>query len=82
MDHTDKQRTGFASADVQVDAALLATQPPAHYGTRKTRRLLNTVDRTGKVLNLFTSEAPVWGISEISQVLQIPRSTAYIGRPR
>lgn len=39
--------------------------------------MLNTIDRTGKVLNLFTPESPTWGVSEIAAALQIPKSTTF-----
>lgn len=39
--------------------------------------MLNTIDRTGKVLNLFTAERPEWGVTEIAAMLQLPKSTTF-----
>jgi DNA-binding IclR family transcriptional regulator len=39
--------------------------------------MLNTIDRTGKVLDLFTSGSPTWGVSEIATVLNLPKSTTF-----
>lgn len=39
--------------------------------------MLNTIDRTGKVLDLFTTAAPEWGITEIAKTLGLPTSTAF-----
>jgi DNA-binding IclR family transcriptional regulator len=39
--------------------------------------MLNTIDRTGKVLDLFTSETPTWGVSEMAGVLGLPTSTTF-----
>ncbi|WP_396909159.1 IclR family transcriptional regulator [Mycolicibacterium sp.] len=39
--------------------------------------MLNTIDRTGKVLDLFTIAAPEWGITEIAKTLGLPTSTAF-----
>jgi DNA-binding IclR family transcriptional regulator len=38
---------------------------------------LNTIDRTGKVLDLFTAETPEWGVTEIAAVLGLPKSTTF-----
>lgn len=38
---------------------------------------LNTVDKVGKVLDLFTLERPDWGVSEVSAELGMPRSSAH-----
>lgn len=38
---------------------------------------LNTVDKVGKVLDLFTLERPDWGVSEVAAELGIPRSSAH-----
>jgi hypothetical protein len=35
--------------------------------------LLNTIDRTGKVLNLFTAETPEWGVTEVATTLELQR---------
>jgi DNA-binding IclR family transcriptional regulator len=39
--------------------------------------LLNTIDRTGKVLNLFTPETPEWGVTEVATTLGLPTSTTF-----
>jgi DNA-binding IclR family transcriptional regulator len=39
--------------------------------------LLNTIDRTGKVLNLFTAETPEWGVTEVATTLDLPTSTTF-----
>jgi DNA-binding IclR family transcriptional regulator len=39
--------------------------------------LLNTIDRTGKVLNLFTAEAPDWGVTEVAAALDLAKSTTF-----
>jgi len=39
--------------------------------------LLNSIDRTGKVLNLFTTEAPGWGVTEAATTLGWPKSTTF-----
>jgi len=39
--------------------------------------LLNTIDRTGKVLNLFTAEVPDWGVTEVALMLGLPKSTTF-----
>jgi DNA-binding IclR family transcriptional regulator len=45
--------------------------------SRKARDLLNTIDRTGKVLNLFTAETPEWGVTEVATTLDLPTSTTF-----
>ena len=39
--------------------------------------MLNTIDRTGKVLNLFTAETPEWGVTEVAATLRVPKSTTF-----
>jgi DNA-binding IclR family transcriptional regulator len=39
--------------------------------------LLNTINRTGKVLNLFTAETPEWGVTELATTLGLPKSTTF-----
>ncbi len=39
--------------------------------------VLNTIDRTGKVLDLFTAATPEWGVTEIAKTLRLPTSTAF-----
>jgi DNA-binding IclR family transcriptional regulator len=39
--------------------------------------LLNTIDRTGKVLNLFTAQTPEWGVTEVATQLGLPKSTTF-----
>lgn len=38
---------------------------------------LNTVDKVGRVLDLFGPHAPEWGVSEVAARLAIPRSSAH-----
>jgi DNA-binding IclR family transcriptional regulator len=45
--------------------------------SRKAGDLLNTIDRTGKVLNLFTAETPEWGVTEVATTLELPTSTTF-----
>ncbi len=35
----------------------------------------HTVDKAGKVLNLFSFQQPEWGVSEVAKVLELPKST-------
>jgi DNA-binding IclR family transcriptional regulator len=39
--------------------------------------MLNTIERTGNVLNLFTAETPVWGVTEVATTLGLPKSTSF-----
>ncbi|MDV3125928.1 IclR family transcriptional regulator [Mycobacterium sp. 21AC1] len=39
--------------------------------------VLNTIDRTGKVLDLFTTERAEWGVTEIAAALRLPKSTTF-----
>lgn len=39
--------------------------------------MLNTIDRTGKVLDLFTAATPEWGITQVAKTLGLPTSTAF-----
>jgi DNA-binding IclR family transcriptional regulator len=39
--------------------------------------MLNTVARVGKVLNLFTTERPEWGVTEVASALELPKSNAH-----
>lgn len=39
--------------------------------------VLNTIDRTGKVLDLFTAETPEWGVTAVAASLQLPKSTTF-----
>ncbi|WP_454787858.1 IclR family transcriptional regulator [Mycolicibacterium lutetiense] len=39
--------------------------------------VLNTIDRTGKVLDLFTTETPEWGVTSVAARLQLPKSTTF-----
>lgn len=39
--------------------------------------VLNTIDRTGKVLDLFTAETPEWGVTAVATRLQLPKSTTF-----
>lgn len=39
--------------------------------------MLNTIDRTGKVLDLFTAETPEWGVTSVAARLQLPKSTTF-----
>jgi DNA-binding IclR family transcriptional regulator len=39
--------------------------------------LLGTVGKASRVLDLFTSETPEWGVTEAALALQIPRSSAH-----
>jgi DNA-binding IclR family transcriptional regulator len=39
--------------------------------------VLNTIDRTGKVLDLFTTETPEWGVTAVAARLQLPKSTTF-----
>lgn len=38
---------------------------------------LNTVDKVGRVLDLFSTTNPEWGVSEVAAKLGIPRSSAH-----
>ncbi|WP_026928199.1 IclR family transcriptional regulator [Granulicoccus phenolivorans] len=38
---------------------------------------LNTVDKVGRVLDLFSKDAPEWGVSEVASKLGVPRSSAH-----
>jgi hypothetical protein len=38
---------------------------------------LQTVQKIGPVLDLFTVERPEWGVSEVAAVIDIPRSNAH-----
>lgn len=38
---------------------------------------LNTVEKVGRVLDLFTRESPDWGVSEVAKALDVPRSSAH-----
>lgn len=39
--------------------------------------MLNTVVRTGQVLDLFSRERPEWGVTEIAHTLGVPKSNAH-----
>jgi DNA-binding IclR family transcriptional regulator len=39
--------------------------------------VLNTVARVGKVLKLFTTERPEWGVTEVASALSLPKSNAH-----
>lgn len=39
--------------------------------------MLNTVARVGKVLKLFTTERPEWGVTEVAAALSLPKSNAH-----
>lgn len=39
--------------------------------------MLQTVQRIGPVLDLFTPEHPEWGVSEVARALDLPRSSAH-----
>lgn len=39
--------------------------------------MLNTVARVGKVLKLFTTERPEWGVTEVATALSLPKSNAH-----
>lgn len=39
--------------------------------------MLNTIARTGTVLNLFTPECPHWGVTEVASALNLSKSTAH-----
>ncbi|MEV7431866.1 IclR family transcriptional regulator [Nocardioides sp. NPDC092400] len=39
--------------------------------------MLNTIVRTGQVLELFTRSRPEWGVTEIASVLGVPKSNAH-----
>ncbi|MFF0105913.1 IclR family transcriptional regulator [Streptomyces hirsutus] len=39
--------------------------------------MLNTIVRTGQVLELFSRERPEWGVTEIAQTLGVPKSNAH-----
>lgn len=43
--------------------------------TRKAYAMLQTVQKAAEVLNLFSSEHPEWGISELAKVLTFPKSS-------
>lgn len=38
---------------------------------------LNTVEKIGRVLDLFTRERPEWGVSEVASELGVPRSSVH-----
>lgn len=40
-------------------------------------RLLGTLLKAGRVLDLFTPDAPEWGVTEVAQRLGIPKSSAH-----
>src|ERR1700734_4468952 len=40
-------------------------------------QLLGTVGKASRVLDLFTSETPEWGVTEAALALQVPRSSAH-----
>lgn len=39
--------------------------------------MLNTINRTGKVLDLFTATDPEWGVTDVAKALDLPISTAF-----
>jgi DNA-binding IclR family transcriptional regulator len=39
--------------------------------------VLNTIARTGRVLDLFSAETPEWGVREVATILSLPKSTAF-----
>jgi DNA-binding IclR family transcriptional regulator len=39
--------------------------------------VLNTIARTGKVLDLFTADRPEWGVTAVAAQLQLPKSTTF-----
>lgn len=39
--------------------------------------MLQTVQRIGPVLDLFTPDHPEWGVSEVARAIEIPRSSAH-----
>ena len=38
---------------------------------------LNTVEKVGRVLDLFTTRRPDWGVTEVAEALGVPRSSAH-----
>ncbi len=40
--------------------------------------MLQTVDKAGRVLTLFSLERPEWGVSEVSQELEFPKSSTSV----
>lgn len=38
---------------------------------------LNTIEKVGRVLDLFTRDEPEWGVSEVATALGVPRSSAH-----
>lgn len=40
--------------------------------------MLQTIQKIGPVLDLFTVDKPEWGVSEVGKALGIPRSSAYV----
>lgn len=40
--------------------------------------MLQTVDKAGQILNLFTIERPEWGVSEVAEVLSFPKSSTSV----
>lgn len=41
------------------------------------RRLLGTLLKAGRVLDLFTNEHPEWGVTDVAQALALPKSSAH-----
>jgi IclR family transcriptional regulator, KDG regulon repressor len=39
--------------------------------------MLGTISRVGRVLDLFSVEAPEWGVTEVGKALGLPKSTAH-----
>jgi len=39
--------------------------------------VLGTVGKASRVLDLFTREAPEWGVTEAALALEVPRSSAH-----
>lgn len=40
--------------------------------------MLQTIKKIGRVLDLFTVEKPEWGVSEVAEALEMPRSSAHV----
>jgi DNA-binding IclR family transcriptional regulator len=39
--------------------------------------MLQTIQKIGPVLDLFTVERPEWGVSEVAGAISVPRSSAH-----
>lgn len=42
------------------------------------KTMLNTVDKAGQVLTLFSVERPEWGVSEVAEVMNFPKSSTSV----